>query len=135
MKRAKWLQETRPMRFAEVHEDWTDRHLTQEEAASLPEVCSRTFRRYVCRYEEESYEGLLDRRMNEVSHRRALVDEVMQVVEQYRRDYESWNVRHYYDWHCRSGGTRSYTWVKNTLQSHGVVKHESRLGEHRKHCF
>ena len=36
MKRAKWLQETGLMRFEEAHEDWTDRRLTQEEAASLP---------------------------------------------------------------------------------------------------
>ena len=109
MKRAKWLQETRQMRFEEACEYWTDRHLTQEEAASLPGVCSRTFRRYVCRYEEESYEGLLDRRMNEVSRRRAPVDEVMQVVEQYREDHEGWNVRHYHAWYRRSGGTRYYT--------------------------
>ncbi len=81
------------MRFAEAYEDWTDRRLTQEEAASLPGVCSHTFRRYVCRYEEESHEGLLDRRMNEVSHRRVPVDEMMQVVEQYHRDHEGRNMR------------------------------------------
>ena len=32
---------------------WEERRLTQEEAARLPGVCARTFRRYVARYEEE----------------------------------------------------------------------------------
>ena len=54
MKRALWLQETRLTGFEEAYEDWTERRLTQEDAASLLRACSRTFRRYMYRYEEES---------------------------------------------------------------------------------
>ncbi len=35
MKRAKWLEETRLMRFEEAHEDWTDRRLTRKRRHSL----------------------------------------------------------------------------------------------------
>jgi len=120
------------MRFEEACEGWTEKRLSQEEAASLMGVCSRTFRCYVYRYEEEGYEGLLDRRMSGVSHRRAPVDEVMQVAEQYRRDHGGWNVRHFHAWYRRAGGNRSCTWVKSTLQSEGLVEHGSKRGQHRK---
>ena len=80
MSRAKWLQETRQMRFKEAYEGWTGSRLTQEEAAVLLGVCARTFRRYVDRYEEDGLDGLCDQRLCEVSHRRAPVDEVMKVV-------------------------------------------------------
>ena len=39
MRPAKWLQETRLMRFEEVYESWTKKRLTQEEAAELLGVC------------------------------------------------------------------------------------------------
>ena len=47
MGRAKWLQETRMARFEEALDSWTEKRLTQEEAAALLGVCPRTFRRYV----------------------------------------------------------------------------------------
>ena len=46
------------------------------EAASLLGVSDRTFRRYLGRYEEHVLEGLIDQRLDQASHRRALVDEV-----------------------------------------------------------
>ncbi len=85
MNRVEWLQEARLMRFEEAYEGWTKSRLTQEEAANLLGVCSRTFRRYVDRYEEEGLDGLCDRRLSEVSHRRAPVDEVMDVVKRYAK--------------------------------------------------
>ena len=51
MSRARWLQETRKMRFEEVYSDWQDKRLTQAEAARLLRVCERTFRRQIGRYE------------------------------------------------------------------------------------
>ena len=35
------------MRFEEAYEGWTENRLTQEEAARLLGVCSRTFRRTI----------------------------------------------------------------------------------------
>ena len=49
MTRTQVLQEIRRMRFEEACGGWQERRLTQEEAARLPGVCERTFRRYVDR--------------------------------------------------------------------------------------
>ena len=73
MRRTEWLQETRKMRFEEAYEGWQARRLTQEEAARLLGVCERTFRRYLDRYEEAGLEGLIDKRLEQVSQRRAPV--------------------------------------------------------------
>lgn len=50
MRRTEWLQETRRMRFEEAYGAWSERRLTQEEAAQLLGVCERTVRRYIDRY-------------------------------------------------------------------------------------
>ena len=62
--------------------------LKQAEAARLLGVCERTFRRYLGRYEEQRLEGLIDKRLGQVSHRRAPVDEVLRLTERYRRGHE-----------------------------------------------
>ena len=85
MKRTVWLQETKQMRFEEAYSGWTERRLTQEDAAQLLGVCARTFRRYIDRYEEDGLDGLLDKRLTQLSHRRAPVDEVLRLVDRYRR--------------------------------------------------
>ena len=127
MKRTVWLQETKQMRSdaphpwgapcgrpmdvpirsmrigEEAYSGWTERRLTQEEAAQLLGVCARTFRRYIDRYEEDGLDGLLDKRLSQVSHRRAPVDEVLRLVDRYRRRHDGWNVKHYYAWYRRDG--------------------------------
>ena len=133
MRRTEWREETRKMRFEEAYGDWQARRLTQEEAARLLGVCERTFRRYIDRYEEAGLEGLIDQRLEQVSHRRAPVDEVMRLVETYRSRHEGWNARHFHAWYQRDGGTRSYTWVKNQLQAAGVMQRAPAKGKHRKH--
>ena len=71
MTRTQVLQEIRRMRFEEAYGGWQERRLTQEEAARLLGVCERTFRRYVDRYEDEGLDGLVDKRLSQVSARRA----------------------------------------------------------------
>jgi len=132
MRRTEWLQEIRKMRFEEAYRSWTERRLRQEEAARLLGVCERTFRRYIDRYEDEGLEGLIDQRLSQVSHRRAPVDEVMALTERYRRRHDGWNVKHFYAGYQRDGGTRSYTWVKTTLQGAGLVVKAKQRGPHRK---
>ena len=51
MKPAEWLQEIKKKRFEEAYSGWTERRLTQEDAARLLGVCARTSRRYIDRYE------------------------------------------------------------------------------------
>ena len=63
MKRTEILQENRKMRFEDVYGGWQKRRLSQDEAAEILGVCSRTFRRQICRYEENGLEGLNDKRI------------------------------------------------------------------------
>jgi transposase len=132
MGRTELLQEIRKMRFEEVYLGWSESRLTQEQAALVLGISDRTFRRYVHRYEEDGREGLSDRRFGRVSFRRAPVDEVMAVLERYRSLYTGWTVKHYYRWYQKEEGKRSYTWVKKTLQSAGLVSKASKRGVHRK---
>ncbi len=121
------------MRFEEAYAGWQAGRLRREEAARLLGVCERSFRRYIDRYEEAGLEGLIDRRMVQVSGRCAPVDEVLEVVGLYRGRYAGWNVRHFHSWYLRAhGGTRSYSWVKNTLQAAGAVQRASGRSKHRK---
>jgi transposase len=121
------------MRFEEAYTSWQDKRLTQEEAARLLGVCERTFRRHIDRYEEAGLDGLIDRRIEEVSHRKAPVDEVVRLQALYKRRYEGWNVKHFYErYRGEHGGERSYTWVKKRLQNAGLVETGRRKGRHRK---
>ena len=52
-------QEIRKMPFEEAYGVWTEGRLSQEEAARILGVSSRTFRRYTGRYEENGLEGLV----------------------------------------------------------------------------
>ena len=121
------------MRFEEAHEGWQAGRLTQEEAAQLLGVCERSFRRYLHRYEDAGLEGLIDRRLAQVSQRRAPVDEVMALTQLYRSRYQGWNAKHFYAWYRREHkGSRSYNWVRKTLQAQGMVARTPKRGAHRK---
>lgn len=121
------------MRFQEAYTGWQERRLTQEDAARLLGVHERTFRRYIDRYEDEGTAGLIDKRLTQVSHRRAPVDEVVRLEALYRECYDGWNIKHFHSFYRRHhSGKRSYTWVKNRLQAAGLVKRAPGRGKHRK---
>jgi transposase len=132
MRRTAWLQETRKMRFEEAYHGCMEKRLTQTEAARLLGVCDRTFRRYITRYEEDGLDGLLDRRLEKESSRKAPLDEVMALTERYRTQHLGWNASHFHTWYRRDGGSRSYTWVKNCLQAGGLRPRAKARGKHRK---
>ena len=133
MNRARLLQECRKMRFDEVYASWTEKRLTQEEAARILGVSDRTFRRYLLRYEESGIDGLTDKRMAQISWRCAPVDEVMALTALYQTHYIGWNVKHFFSFYKRKhSGDRSYTWVKKTLQKQGLVHTSCKHGPHRK---
>lgn len=73
------------MRFEEAYAGWEGGRLRQDEAARLLGICERTFRRYVERYEDRGIEGLIDKRLGQVSGRRAPVDEVLALTDGDRR--------------------------------------------------
>ena len=120
------------MRFEEVYEGWGKRRLTQEEAAQILGVGERQFRRQCRRYEAEGLEGLIDQRIGELSQRRAPVDEVLALAQQYRAHYGGWTVKHFYTKYQEQGGARSYNFVRLTLQRQGVVAKARRRGAHRR---
>ena len=120
------------MRFEETYEGWNAGRLTQFEAARILGMCERSFRRYLLRYEAEGLEGLIDRRLEQASHRRAPVDEVIALTEQYRTRHSGWNIKHFHGWYQRAGGSRSYTWVKKRLQEATLVPKAKKQGAHRK---
>lgn len=132
MRRTEMQQEIRKMRFEEVYFGWSENRLTQEEAARILGVSDRTFRRHINRYEESGIEGLSDKRLTQSSFRRAPIDEVMALLDSYRSSHKGWNTKHFHSWYRKEGGSRSYTWVKNTLQSGGVVIKAAKRGAHRK---
>ena len=133
MRRTEWLQETRMMRFEEAIGGWTEKRLSQEDAARMLGVCARTFRRYVDRYEESGLDGLVDKRLAQVSARRAPTDEVLRLEALYRESYQGWSVAHFHDvYRERHAGERSYTWVKNRLQEAGLSAKGRRRGTPRR---
>src|SRR5258705_13816979 len=99
LSRARWLQETRKMRFEETYTDWQEKRLTQAEAARLLGGCERTFRRQIDRYEADGLGGLIGKRLEQDSHRRAPVHERVGRVVLYRRDNAGWNEQHFHSWY------------------------------------
>jgi len=125
------LQGIKKMRFKEIYGDWERGKIDQIEAARILGVSDRTFRRYLVRYERDGLEGLIDHRIERTSHLRAPVDEVMSLLDQYRGHYLGWNVKHYFNVYKKTG-KRSYSWVKNELQSARLVEKQPGKGKHRK---
>ena len=90
-------------------------------------------RRWRTRYEEQGYQGLLDRRRRKPSSRRVAKAQAEEVLSLYRDKYFDLNVRHF---HEKLGEEHqiglSYTWVKQALQAAGLVKRKARRGVHRR---
>jgi transposase len=132
MSRARYQQENRKMRFEEAYQGWTGGHLTQGEAALLLGQCERSFRRHVERYQADGLEGLLDKRLSQISKRRASTAEVDRVVQTYRSGFAGWNVAHFHSkYRTEFKGARSYSWVKTVLQGAGLARRAKSRGKHR----
>lgn len=133
MRKTKLLAELRKMSFKEIYNQRAEKRLTVEEAARILGVCERTFRRHCRRYEEEGIGGLCDKRLGKLANNTAPVDEAMEVISLFETHYPNFSVSHFYDkYRDEYKGTRSYTWVKNKLQSHGLVNRAKKRGAHRK---
>ena len=130
--RARYMQENRKMRFLEAYEGWGQGRLTQAEAALLLGQCERSFRRHIERYEADGMDGLLDRRLSQISRRRASSQEIDHVVKLYKSSFAGWNVAHFHSkYKAEFKGQRSYSWLKTVLQGVGAVKVSKRRGKHR----
>ena len=93
------------------------------EAAEVLGMSERHFRRLRDRYEAEGAEGLIDRRRGRASGRRAPVDQIEWLLEQYRTRYWDFTTKHFHE-HlvCDHGFAYGYTWTKLQLQRAGLVK-------------
>lgn len=132
MSRTRYMQENRKMRFEQAYDGWNQGRLTQGEAALLLGQCERSFRRHIERYKADGLGGLLDRRLSQISRRRAGAQEVQHVVQLYKSGFAGWNVAHFHSkYKAEFAGARSYTWLKSVLQGAGVVKSSKRRGKHR----
>ena len=57
---------------------------------------------------------------------------MLRLVEQYRRRYVGWTVKHFYSKYREQKGPRSYNFVRLALQREGVVAKAKRRGAHRR---
>ena len=131
MDKGNLLREIRKMRFEELYERRLGGKLTTLEAADILGVDQRTFRRWSRRYEEEGAEGLADRRIGMASHRRASIDEVLEMLNLFETHYFDFNVKHFHQkLKTVHGSTRSYTWTKNRLQAAGKIAKGKSSGTH-----
>ena len=77
-------------------------------------------------------QGLLDKRLSQVSKRRAGASEVEQAVQLYKSGFAGWNVAHFHSkYKAQFAGARSCSWLKGVLQGAGVTKANPRRGKHR----
>ena len=120
MRRTEQRQGLGLMTFEEVYGRTHRGVLSQGEAAEVPGVSERTFRRWRDRYEAEGAEGLYDRRLGRVPARRAGVDEVVRVLALFDTRYWDFNAKHFHEkLVTKHGIKRSDNWVRLTLQAHG----------------
>lgn len=102
-------------------------------AAEILGWSPRTLRRWRERYEAYGYSGLIDQRLHRPSIRRMPPGQVEQVLRLYRERYAGFNVRHFYEIARREHGvTVSYSFVKQALQTAGLVKKYRARGRHRR---
>jgi transposase len=121
------------MKFTEILARTRSRELSQSEAAEVLGVSERTFRRWRDRFEAEGAEGLYDRRLGRVSARRVPVDTVMAVLELFDTRYWDFTAKHFHEKLVTEHGfTRSYNWLRLTLQAQGRKRRAPRRGAHRR---
>ena len=123
----------RAMKVQEVILRAIDGKLTWVQAADILDYSPRTIRRIRWRLQHYGYDGLLDRRRQTPSPKRAPVAEVQRLLALYRERYLGFNVRHFHQLARRQHGVRfCYAFVKKALQTAGLVaKHQPR-GRHRR---
>jgi transposase len=120
------------MRFTDAYEGWDEGRLTQAQAALILGMSERNFRRHIDRYEADGLSGLLDKRLSQISQRKAAVSEVDCVVQLYKSGFAGWNITHFHSKYASEfKGQRSYSWLKSVLQGAGVVKVAKKRGKHR----
>jgi len=123
----------RAMRLQEVMLKAIGGELHWFRAAEILGMSPRSLRRWRERYEREGYCGLIDHRRGAPSQRRVPVAAVEHVLRLYRERYRGFNGRHFHEIARREHGvTLSYSFVKQALQTAGLLKKARVRGRHRR---
>src|SRR4051812_42806919 len=137
-RRDRMLPEVRMARIIDAIGLHQAKKLSCVEAAELLGMSERHFRRLRDAYEAHGAEGIVDRRRGRASGRRAGVDEIEWVIEEFRTRYFDFTAKHFHEAiHGRpmADGTpfsRGYTWTKSVLQVRGLVSKAPKRSAHRK---
>src|SRR6202140_2210162 len=123
----------RAMKVQDVMLQAMAKKITWWQAAEILGISDRHMRRWRERYEQEGYNGLMDRRRGQPSRRRVPLAVVEKVLALYREKYFDMNVQHFHEkLEAEHGIELSYTWGKKALQGAGLVARERKRGVHRK---
>jgi len=126
--------EVRMARIGEALGRYKGGALSCVEAGELLGMSERHFRRLRDRHEAKGAEGLIDRRRGKASGRRAPVDTIEWVLEQFRTRYFDFTTKHFHE-ALRAEKptfTLSYTWTKSLLQQRGLIGVARGRSAHRK---
>src|SRR3954467_1934578 len=121
------LPEVRMARVIDAIELHRKKKLSCVEAGALLGMGERHFARLGEADAAHGAEGIVDRRRGRASGRRAPVDEVAWVVEEFRTRYFDFTAKHFHEaiqGRPMADGklfVRSYTWTKSVLQQRGLV--------------
>ena len=126
------LPEVRMARIVNAIGEYRRGELSCLEAAELLGMSERHFRRLRDRYDAEGAEGIIDHRRGRASARRAPVDRIEWVLEQYRTRSFDFTVKHFHEELEKQGFEYGYTWTKSVLQSRGLVRRAPKRSAHRK---
>src|ERR1700731_4006494 len=124
--------EVRMARIVEAIGLYRSGKVTCEEAAEWLGMSERHFRRLRDRYEADGAEGIIDRRRGRVSGRKAPMDQVDWVIDQYMTRYFDFTVKHFHEEIAKRGFVYSYAWTRMVLYRSGLVRPKRRLGPRRK---
>jgi transposase len=102
------------------------------QAAEILGISDRSMRRWKRRYEEHGYDGLFDRRRQRPSPKRVPLETVEKVLKLYRERYFDFNVKHFTEKIQEEHSLQlSYSWIKEALQTAGLVERSPKRGPHR----
>ncbi len=121
------------MQFEKLLERQERGQLSQLEAAELLGMSERTFRRWRDRHRDEGAIGLIDRRVDKPSPRRAPESELAKARALYEEIYGGFTIKHFHEKLVeRHGYKLGYTVTRLALQRSGHVRPAPRRGAHRR---
>src|SRR3989338_2719798 len=119
------------MKIQEIILRAASKQILWTEAAEIIGVSYRTMKRWKQRYQTFGYDGLFDHRMKRPSPKRVPLDEVQKILTLYREIYKGFNITHFHEKLREHEIHRGYTFVKNALQTSGLISKEPSRGKHR----